>query len=149
MMTIAKPLAGGLAAAAVLCNTTASSLLVPGDHGTTFGGSPLTAAASLYVMERVSQPAFLQAVTDAGDYMRERITRMEGAISPRGRGLITGFDVEPSRPAADVVAQCREQGLFVHSAGPHTLRLLPALNISLDDMDEGLDILQSVLKHNQ
>lgn len=78
MMTVAKPIAGGLAAAAVLCNEEASKHLVPGDHGTTFGGSPLTAAAALYVLDRVANPEFLRGVTEAGAYMRESVSRIKG-----------------------------------------------------------------------
>ncbi len=147
-MTVAKPLAGGLAAGAVLCNDEASQHLVPGDHGSTFAGSPLTAAAGLMVLERVSNPGFLAGVTAAGVHMRERIAKMEGAQNTRGRGLISGFDVEASRPAADVVAQARDAGLLLHSAGPNTLRVIPPLNITLDEIDEGLDILEGVLRHH-
>lgn len=62
----------------------------------------------------------------------------------RGRGLISGFDAPV--PSADLVAWCRSEGLFIHSAGPNTIRLIPPLNISLDDIDAGMDILATVLK---
>lgn len=114
------------------------------DHGSTFAGSPLAAAAALHVLERVSVPEFLKAVEVAGQHMRSRLFNMEEAMNVRGRGLISGFDV--TRPASDVVLDARDKGLFIHSAGPHTIRLVPPLNITLDDMDDGLDILAEVLR---
>ena len=145
IMSVAKPIAGGLAMGLVICNEEATSHLVPGDHGTTFGGSPLTCAAALHVLERVANPEFLKGVDLAGQHMRERLRNMDGVKNVRGRGLINGFDIHPNLASADVVLNCRDHGLFVHSAGPNTIRLIPALNVRLDEMDEGLDILASVL----
>ncbi len=97
------------------------------------------------MLERVSRPEFLKSVEVAGQHMRSRLFNME-TMNVRGRGLISGFDVDPSRTASDIVLEARDKGLFIHSAGPHTIRLIPALNITLDDMDEGLDILADVLR---
>jgi N-acetyl-gamma-glutamyl-phosphate reductase/acetylglutamate kinase len=144
MLTMAKPLAGGIAAGAVLCNRESSQHLAPGDHGSTFAGSPLSSAAAIHVLDRVSRPEFLKGVEVAGQHLRSRLFNME-TMNLRGRGLISGFDVDPSRSSSDIVLEARDRGLLIHSAGPHTIRLIPALNITLDELDEGLDILSGVL----
>jgi acetylornithine aminotransferase len=144
MLTMAKPLAGGIAAGAVLCNRESSQHLAPGDHGSTFAGSPLSSAAAIHVLDRVSRPEFLKGVEVAGQHLRSRLFNME-TMNVRGRGLISGFDVDPSRSSSDIVLEARDRGLLIHSAGPHTIRLIPALNITLDELDEGLDILSGVL----
>lgn len=144
LLTIAKPLAGGLAAGALICNKEGAALVAPGDHGSTFAGSPLTCAAGLYTLERVSKPEFLKGVENAGIHLRERLAAIDGISGVRGRGLMTGFDVDFA--SADLVAEARERGLLLHSAGPNTIRIIPPLTISLDDLDEGLDIIEGLLK---
>jgi acetylornithine/succinyldiaminopimelate/putrescine aminotransferase len=129
----------------VCCVNFSSFVSIFVDHGSTFAGSPLTAAAALHVLDRVNRPEFLKGVEVAGQHMRSRLFNME-TLNVRGRGLISGFDVDPSRSSSDIVLEARDKGLFIHSAGPHTIRLIPALNITLDEIDEGLDILGGVLR---
>ena len=119
----------------------------PGDHGTTFGGGPFISTVASYVLERVADPAFLAHVRDAGAFMQEQLHAMSartGRIrAVRGAGLMWGLDVH--EPAAEVIARAREAGLLVLSAGEHTLRLLPPLVISVDELARGLAILEEAL----
>jgi acetylornithine/N-succinyldiaminopimelate aminotransferase len=147
IMTLAKPLAGGLPMGAVLMTEAVASAMQPGDHGTTFGGGPFVAAVATHVLDRLSDPALLAHVRDMGLVMKaglERIAASTRVIRDiRGAGLMWGLDI--TEPAADVIGRAREAGLIVISAGEHTLRLLPPLIISRTDLERGLSLLSSVL----
>ncbi|MBI2795480.1 MAG: acetylornithine transaminase [Gemmatimonadetes bacterium] len=147
IMTLAKPLAGGLPMGAILLRESIGSAMQPGDHGTTFGGGPLVASVALHVLERLADPAFLAHVRDVGTWMggalREVMSRTGKFRAVRGHGLMWGVDVP--EPAAGVVARARDAGLLVVTAGEHTLRLLPPLVLSRDEGARGLEILESVL----
>ena len=147
MLTLAKPLAGGLPMGAVLITDRIASTMNAGDHGTTFGGGPFVASVALHVLERVADPAMLEHVQAAGSWMGselQAISDRTGRIRAiRGVGFMWGLDV--SEPAGEVVARAREAGLLVLTAGDHTLRLLPPLVASQDDLARGLAILERVL----
>ena len=147
IMTLAKPLAGGLPMGAVLMTEAVGSAMQPGDHGTTFGGGPFVAAVATHVLDRLSDPALLAHVRDMGLVMKaglEGIAASTRVIRDiRGAGLMWGLDI--TEPAADVIGRARDAGLIVISAGEHTLRLLPPLIISQTDLDRGLSLLSSVL----
>ena len=147
IMTLAKPLAGGLPMGAVLMTKQVASAMQPGDHGTTFGGGPFVASVALHVVERLSDPALLAHVREMGLAMKsglERIAATSQRIRDiRGAGLMWGVDI--MEPAADVITRAREAGLIVISAGEHTIRLLPPLVISREDLDRGLGILRGAL----
>ena len=147
IMTLAKPLAGGLPMGAVLMTEQVASAMQPGDHGTTFGGGPFVASVALHVVERLSDPALLAHVREMGLAMKsglERIAATSQRIRDiRGAGLMWGVDI--MEPAADVITRAREAGLIVISAGEHTIRLLPPLVISREDLDRGLGILRGAL----
>jgi predicted acetylornithine/succinylornithine family transaminase len=147
MLTLAKPLAGGLPMGAVLITDRIASTMNAGDHGTTFGGGPFVASVALHVLERVADPAMLEHVKATGLWMGselQAISDRTGRIRAiRGVGFMWGLDV--SEPAGEVVARAREAGLLVLTAGDHTLRLLPPLVASQDDLARGLAILERVL----
>jgi predicted acetylornithine/succinylornithine family transaminase len=147
IMTLAKPLAGGLPMGAVLMTEQVASAMQPGDHGTTFGGGPFVASVALHVVERLSDPALLAHVREMGLAMKSGLERMAATSQRirdiRGAGLMWGLDI--MEPAADVISRAREAGLIVISAGEHTLRLLPPLVISREDLDRGLGILRGAL----
>ncbi|NNF37229.1 MAG: acetylornithine transaminase [Gemmatimonadetes bacterium] len=147
LLSLAKPLAGGLPMGAVVVAPAIAETIQPGDHGTTFGGGPMVAGVARAVLATVSAPAFLRGV-------RERAARVEtalhglreadaGIVEVRGRGLMWGIELD--RPAAPVVAAARERGLLVCSAGASVVRLLPALNIPMEELDQGLAILGGIL----
>jgi predicted acetylornithine/succinylornithine family transaminase len=148
MVTLAKPIAGGLPMGAVLMNEQTAAVMKPGDHGTTFGGGPLVASVALHVVKRLAEPAFLEQVRDNGAWMGEgldAIMRRTGrARAVRGVGLMWGMDIV--EPAAGVVARAMDAGLLILSAGEYTLRLLPPLVVTRDEISEGLECLERVLQ---
>ena len=147
LLTLAKPLAGGLPMGAVLLNGAIASVMNAGDHGTTFGGGPFVASVALHVLERVADPALLDHVRSTGTWFGDQL-RSIGERTGRvralgGMGFMWGMDV--SEPAGDVVARAREAGLLILTAGDHTLRFLPPLVTSREDLARGLPILAGVL----
>jgi predicted acetylornithine/succinylornithine family transaminase len=147
MLTLAKPLAGGLPMGAVLVSDEIAATIQPGDHATTFGGGPFVASVALHVLGRISDPALLGAVQRngawLGDELRALATRTDRIRAVRGLGYMWGFDV--TGPASQVVADSLEAGLLVCSAGDHTVRMLPPLVATRDDLARGLSILASLL----
>ena len=145
MVTLAKPLAGGLPMGAVLLKDAIGSALAPGDHATTFGGGPLVASVALEVVRAIGAPEFLASVRRAGEWLRGRLAslRSRRVRSVRGRGLMWG--IELAEPAGPFVALARERGLLVATAGPKVLRLLPPLVVTQDELERGLAILEGAL----
>jgi acetylornithine/N-succinyldiaminopimelate aminotransferase len=147
MLTLAKPIAGGLPMGAVLLSNRIASTINAGEHGTTFGGGPFVASVALHVLERVSDPALLSHVTSAGQWIGDElrgISERTGRVRAiRGIGFMWGIDV--GEPAGDVVARAREAGLLILTAGDHTVRLLPPLVMTRDDLARGLAILEQVI----
>jgi len=147
MLTLAKPLAGGLPMGAVLVSEEIGATIKPGDHGTTFGGGPLVAAVASYVFDRLSDPSLLKAVRENGAWLGEQldaIARRSGKVRAiRGTGFIWGLDVVDS--ANDIVKRGWEEGLLALTAGEHTLRLLPPLIMDRDDLARGVGILEKII----
>ena len=147
LLTLAKPLAGGLPMGAVLLNEQIASTVKPGDHASTFGGGPVVASAAQYVLDRVSHPRLLSAVREHGTWLGSELRAMAGRTGKirgvRGVGYMWGVDV--TVPAGDVVGASLGQGLLVCSAGEHTVRLLPPLIATREDLAQGLAILEGVL----
>ncbi len=147
LLTLAKPLAGGLPMGAVLLSAEIAGAIRPGDHGTTFGGGPFVAAVARYVVERLADPALLAAVRAHGDWMQESLLAIADRCGTvrgiRGAGLMWGIDVRA--PASAVIGRARELGLLLLSAGDHTLRLLPPLTITREALARGLAILEDAL----
>lgn len=147
LLTVAKPLAGGLPMGAVLLSGPVAAAIRPGDHATTFGGGPLVASAALAVCRRVGSPDFLASVQEKGERIQRRLNALvrerPGVREARGAGMIWGLIVE--EPAAEVVARALEARLLLCPAGANVVRLLPPLTISEEDLDRGLDILSALL----
>jgi predicted acetylornithine/succinylornithine family transaminase len=147
LLTLAKPIAGGLPMGAVLLDARIASTMNAGDHGTTFGGGPFVASVALHVLDRVADPALLSHVRSAGawfgDQLRAIGDRTGRVRAVRGAGFMWGIDI--GEPAGDVVARAREAGLLILTAGDHTLRFLPPLVTSRDDLTRGLTILERVI----
>ena len=139
VVTTAKGLAGGLPMGATLMSEKVSGVLGYGDHGSTFGGNPVCAAAAISVMNRLDD-AFLADVTAKGEYIRERLTASGHAVS--GLGLMVGITTE--KPVSEVLAACIEKGVLCLSA-KEKLRLLPPLNIPQKQLEKALDIIIEVL----
>ena len=147
LLTVAKPMAGGLPMGAVLLTQQVADAIVPGDHGTTFGGGPLVSHVANHVFDRLHDPKMLEHVRREGAWLGDQLLALT-ARSPkvravRGRGLMWGVDV--TEPAKDVVARALAHGLILVGAGEHTLRLLPPLVMNRKDMGEGLAILEAAI----
>jgi len=147
MVTLAKPLAGGLPMGAVLMTKQIADTVKPGDHGTTFGGGPLVAAVADHVVRRLADPGLLSAIRSNGQWIGERLSgigRRSGKVrAVRGMGYMWGVDVV--EPAASVVTRGWDAGLLIITAGDHTLRILPPLIAQRDDLERGLAILERIL----
>ena len=146
IMTLAKPLAGGLPMGAILMSEEVAGTIRAGDHGSTFGGGPLVASVALAVCRAIAAPAFLDAVRRRSAELDRRLAVLAArgvVVEVRGEGLIRGLEVRGE--AAAVVERSLEAGLLVCSAGPRTVRLLPPLTITKDELVHGLDLLESVL----
>lgn len=144
IVTSAKGLGGGLPIGACLCTQELGDVLGPGTHGTTYGGNPVVCAGASYVLDRVSDPAFLKEVEEKGAYIREKLLQMDGVKEVRGMGMMIGIVLKEGDSKA-VAAKCAENGLLVLTAKT-LLRLLPPLTIPYEQIDAGLAILQSCLK---
>lgn len=148
LMTLAKPLAGGLPMGAVLMTEDVAREIRPGDHATTFGGGPLVASAALATVRTIGEPAFLAEVRRKGHLLANLFQKLvlshpTRVKDVRGTGLIWGIELEG--PAGEVVARALEAGLLVCSAGPNVVRVVPPLVIGDDELAEGVGILNEVL----
>ena len=148
VVTLAKGIAGGVPMGACLFRGKAADVFVAGDHQSTFAGNPLACAAGLVVLDTVSDPAFLDRVNYAGDYIRGAIASWNLPIvkDVRGKGLMIGTQIDPSIKPFDIEVRCLEKGLCTTTAGSDVVRFLPPLNISDKEIDEGLAIFKSVLE---
>ena len=147
MLTLAKPLAGGLPMGAVLLSEDIARTVQPGDHATTFGGGPFVASVALHVFDRLSDDGLLDQVEQNGAWLGERLADLAAGTprirAVRGVGYMWGIDVV--EPAANTVARALEAGLLILSAGDYTLRLLPPLIASREELEAGLAILEGVV----
>ncbi|MET0512424.1 MAG: aspartate aminotransferase family protein [Thermoleophilaceae bacterium] len=134
VMTMAKGLGGGLPVGACVTNPDAADVLGPGDHGSTFAGGPVIAAAANAVLDVVTGDGFLDQVRARGERLAAGLRGL--GLEPRGLGLMVGFDL-PDAP--DVARRLLlDHRLVVHATGPGTIRMLPALTVSDDDLDEAV-----------
>jgi acetylornithine/succinyldiaminopimelate/putrescine aminotransferase len=145
MLTAAKPLAGGLPMGAVLMTQRVADAIHPFDHASTFAGGPLVSAVAAALVQKVSQPAFLAAVRENGEYLRERLAELNSPhlLDVRGQGLLVGLELDI--PAADVVKAGYRHGLLLVGAGPNVLRLAPPLIISRAEIDQVVERLSAVI----
>jgi acetylornithine/N-succinyldiaminopimelate aminotransferase len=148
LLTIAKPLANGLPIGAVLLNEPVAGAVQPGDHGTTFGGGPLVAAVAEHVVQRLADPALLAHVRETGCWLQGELTALmqrTGKIRAiRGLGFMWGLDTH--EPAAPIIGRAFANGLLLVSAGEHTLRLVPPLIMTREELRDGLAILEAALR---
>jgi predicted acetylornithine/succinylornithine family transaminase len=143
LVTMAKALANGLPIGALLVADESAGAFVPGDHGSTFGGNPVVCAAACAVVEAIDGE-LLANVVEQGGTLAAGLGELPGVLEVRGRGLLLGAVVD--RPAADVVAACRQRGLLVLSAGDDVVRLAPPLTVDSDEVEDALATLASVLR---
>lgn len=146
LMTLAKPLAGGLPMGAVLMTERVASAISPGCHATTFGGGPLVSSVAREVLETVSAPAFLQRVRERGRLLRRLLEKLpEPPVREiRGQGLFVG--VRLAVPPARVVSAALEQGLLLVAAGDDVVRLLPPLDVRAHELERAVTLLERALR---
>lgn len=147
IVSLAKGLGGGVPIGAILCGAKCADTLQPGQHGSTFGGNLLACRAAQCVLSIVDQPSFLQSVKEKGDRIREQLTAADlSAIRDiRGLGLMLGIGVEKEKRAG-YVQKLQEMGVIVLTAGTDTIRLLPPLVITNEEIDQALACMKEVLK---
>ena len=141
IMTTAKGLGGGLPIGACLFFEKTEHTLKPGDHGSTFGGNPVCCAGAVSIVSRLTED-FLLEVQGKSEYLRAKLKGFNGVKRVTGLGLMIGLEVE--KPAKEIAQQCLERGLLVLTAH-EKVRIVPPLNITKTEMDEGLTILREVL----
>lgn len=142
IVSTAKGMAGGLPMGAVLFGEKVKDVVTAGSHGSTFGGNPICAAGACSIVSRIDD-AFLESVKEKSEYIKEFLMNIKGIKSVSGMGLMLGVEIE--KDAKTVANQCLEKGLLVLTAKTK-IRLLPALNISKTELDEGLNILKEVIE---
>lgn len=148
IITLSKPLAGGLPLSATLIPKKVNDIIQIGEHGTTFGGGPVTTAVALKVMESINNKEFLENVKSLGSFFRnglEEICKKGKAVRVKGEGLLLGLTLENQETIPDVMNKCRENGLLILRTGSDTLRFAPPLNITKDEIKTGLEILERAL----
>jgi acetylornithine/N-succinyldiaminopimelate aminotransferase len=147
IMTVAKPLGGGLPIGAILVTQAVADTLHAGEHGTTFGGGPLVAGVARVVLEKIADPPFLAHVREVGDYFDEALHDFAASnsqvIELRGRGLMRGIQIDGS--AAAVREAGHAAGILMATAGDDVLRLLPPLIFERQHVDETIEKLGRAL----
>jgi acetylornithine/N-succinyldiaminopimelate aminotransferase len=142
LVALAKGLANGLPIGALLVADEAAGAFAPGDHGSTFGGNPVSCAAACAVVEAIDDD-LLGNVLMHGAVLAEGLQSLPGVSSVRGRGLLLGIEIEGA--AVEAVDAAREHGLLVLTAGENVVRLAPPLTVSPEDVGEALGILGRIL----
>jgi acetylornithine aminotransferase/acetylornithine/N-succinyldiaminopimelate aminotransferase len=147
IVTLAKGLAGGVPIGAMLAAPRAD-LFGPGDHGSTFGGNPLACAAAVATINTIDELHLLDNATRMGDYLKGQLQELQGdhalITSVRGIGLMSAIDLNAELVPA-ILKAALERGLLLGSAGKSTIRILPPLILTRADIDQGIQILDSVL----
>ena len=138
VVTTAKGLGGGLPLGATILGGKAAGVLVPGSHGSTFGGNPVCCAGALTILKRLDE-AFLEEVAAKGDWVRGQLEGAPGVKSVTGKGLMLGIETE--KDAGQVLAACQARGVLPLRA-KNKVRLLPPLNIPRDLLEQAVQILK-------
>lgn len=145
IVTMAKALGNGFPIGATMINDKVENALAVGDHGTTYGGNPLGSKIGNFIVDKVSDKDFLKGVDLKSEKftsrLQEVVDKYPDTIKLKGKGLLLGLQFDQSVDINKIIAECRDNGLLILSAGLNVIRLLPALNIPDDVIQKGLDIL--------
>lgn len=149
IITLAKPLAGGLPFSATLIPSKINDLVHVGEHGGTFGGGPVTCSVADVILDTILNPEFLQSVQKKGKYIKSKIEEMSKTIScikgSSGYGLLQGIHIEGVDPN-QLCNTAMKKGLLVLRSGTNKIRIAPPLIISTDEIDKGMAIIAEALK---
>jgi len=148
IVTLAKALGGGLPIGAMIARSEVAASFTPGSHGTTFGGNPVACAAALAVLDAFEQEGVFENAERVGAYIVERLRKFakscERVSEVRGLGMIIGVVLK--HEAAPVVSACLKEKLLVNATAGNVLRLLPPLNLTREEADAGLEIIERALR---
>ena len=149
VMGLAKGIGGGFQVGAVLATEKAAAGMIPGTHGSTYGGNPLAMAAANAVLDVMLEPGFFSSVREKGDYLKNQLDKLAHSYpniidSVRGTGLMLGLKC--CVPNLDLMTEFRNQKLLTVVAGDNVLRVLPPLNVQINELDEAVEIMSKVCK---
>jgi len=152
LVTIAKPIAGGLPLGALLASEKVSQCIHPGMHGTTFGGGPLACAVALQLLNILERQKLLQHIQKTGDYLLEQLKKLqqehEGIQEVRGLGLMVGMEFDSADAAKAVVKQMLERGVILNRTDETVVRFLPPYLITKQHVDAVIPQLKKVMEKN-
>ena len=144
LVTVAKGLGGGLPIGLCMCNEKLKDVMTPSTHGTTFGANPVVCAGANYVLDKVADESFLAEINKKGQYLEEKLLKLDKVKAVRRMGLMVGIELE-SGDAHDIAVKCVENGLLIITAKT-LLRMLPPFVITYEEIDEAVQILENTLK---
>ncbi|MFP4056804.1 MAG: aspartate aminotransferase family protein [Candidatus Brocadiia bacterium] len=147
MMTLSKALGGGLALGALVAKPQVAESLTPGSHACTFGGNPIACAGGIAAFEAIEEDGLLENARRIGEQIKSRLSpvaeELDTVREVRGMGCMLGLEL--TRPGADIVQRCMEEGLLINCTHERVLRMLPSMAATEAEIDEGMDILERVL----
>ena len=144
VITLAKGLGGGLPLGAMIALGKAADLFQPGDHGSTFGGNPVTTAAGLAAIKFIESQKLLKKVEKQGAYLMQELALIPGVSEVRGAGLLLGIELENLK-SSDVASALQKSGVLVNAANPTTIRLAPALVVTDVQIKKFISIFKKVM----
>lgn len=144
VITLAKGLGGGLPLGAMIALGKAADLFQPGDHGSTFGGNPVTTAAGLAAIDVIESKKLLNKVKQQGDYLIQELALIPGVKEVRGAGLLIGIELETLK-ASEIATAMRDAGVLVNAANPTTIRIAPALIVTDAQINKFISIFRKVI----
>ena len=145
VITLAKGLGGGLPLGAMIALGSASTLFAAGDHGSTFGGNPIATAAALAVIKAIEKEKILTHVVKVSELLLAELALIPGVTEVRGAGLLIGLTLD--KPVAKALTKrCQELGVLINAPGESTIRIAPALNVSLKQAEKFIGIFSQAVK---
>jgi len=146
LMTLAKPLAGGLPIGAILMRQKVADTIHKGDHASTFAANPFTTHVAHHVVTRIAEPAFLRSVQEKGEYLKELLEELNSPhiTEIRGSGLLVG--VEMDIEVGPIVEKAYDKGVILVSAGANVLRFVPPLIISKEELAKAVSVVGDILQ---
>ena len=148
VIALAKGLGGGFPIGAIIANKKVSTVLVPGDHGSTYGGNPLACAVSLAVITELVDNKVIDTIAERSSYAFEKLEIIKKKYpiikEVRGMGFLIGVEIDFD--TKEFMKRCLDKKLLLISAGPKVIRLLPPLNVTREELDEALNVFTSVLE---
>jgi len=146
VITVAKGLGAGLPLAAMIAVGKSSQLFVPGDHGSTFGGNPVTTAASIAAIKWIEKNKILPKCKADYKYISTALRSVPDVTEVRGAGLLIGIEFSKNN-SADVATLLQDSGVLVNAANPNTIRIAPALTVSKKELDQFIKVFKEVMSH--